>query len=190
LFLFFVLVLVFGFWFLVFGSWFVFWFLFLVLGLLLEFFTFWKSSKFSDKDRAYRGNMKVNLNLHYIYIVLEFGESIAKNAKRTVECYRLSATNGDIESQIAFGSCTEHGIGVKQNVSESLAFYQGAAEQKDRAGAFHCALLHQYGVGGDEDFDEAASYYPLPGDRPFIPHHAFRCLRILTKAPAPRPLLS
>jgi hypothetical protein len=115
---------------------------------------------------------------------LEFGYGQAKNLESAVMCYQAAAAAGGTESEVDLGFCLEHFIVIEENVTESMAYYQRAADQQNSDGLFHCALILQYGMGFDVDLDEAASYYLSRRGGTNCGQHSFRCLRCLNKAPA------
>jgi hypothetical protein len=94
---------------------------------------------------------------------------------------------GDADSAVDFGFCLEHGLGVDQNLVESVRHYRKAADRGSPSGRFQLSLSLHYGIGCDVDLDEAASFCTelLGHTKGARLVDSFRCLRALNQAEYP-----
>ena len=67
----------------------------------------------------------------YIEIGRQFhtGEEVAKNDNLAVWCYRKAANMGNATAQTCLGYCYDNGIGISQDSTEALVWFQKSAEQ-------------------------------------------------------------
>jgi hypothetical protein len=112
----------------------------------------------------------------------EFGHGIARDAKRSADCYQLSADQDDVGSQTCLWFFRQHGIGFEEDLAGGVEYYQEAANAQKVDAMSHCGLCLHYGLGFDVDLDEASSFYSSFTTQPDLENHAFRCLRCLNKA--------
>jgi TPR repeat protein len=119
------------------------------------------------------------LGMHF-----EFGKDIEKDVSRAAHCYQTAALGDDPAD---FGFCLEHGLGIAQDIFESMKCYRESADRGSPLGRFHLSLSLHYGVGCDADLEEAALFCaePTPDIEFMYSIDSFRCLRCLNKAPWP-----
>jgi TPR repeat protein len=74
--------------------------------------------------------------------------------------YRKAADQGDAMAQHNLGYCLRNGVGVEQDLAESVSWYRKAAEHEISAAPAQLMLgyCYRYGEGVDQDFVEAARW--------------------------------
>jgi TPR repeat protein len=115
----------------------------------------------------------------------EFGGCFAKNLSAASVSYRIADVLGNIEGGASCGVCLQYGLGVEQDVPNSINYYAAcAATDAGGSRVVHYAMCLHYGTAVDVDLDEAASRYESIAidKRSVLSDHAWRCLRGLNKA--------
>jgi TPR repeat protein len=69
---------------------------------------------------------------------------------------RPLANQGDISAQVILGNLYEKGLGIKQDNSTALSWYEKAAEQNSKEGQYNAGLMYFNGSG--VEVNREASY--------------------------------
>jgi hypothetical protein len=114
----------------------------------------------------------------------EFGRNAEKDLALATKCYATSAEAGNSRAIVNLGFCFQHGLGVDQNLAESVKLFEQSTTQRAPAGVAHYALCVHFGSVFYEDLESAADYYGLASDlkSSVITRNSFRCFRGLNAA--------
>lgn len=110
------------------------------------------------------------------FAAAEQGDALAQNivgrhsqGEEAFKWYRLAAEQGNIYSQISLGQAYRYGRGTKQNYSEAIKLFQGAAENGSpthiRIAAYSLGTMHDNGEGVQRDFAQARKWYLMAAEQ-------------------------
>jgi TPR repeat protein len=85
----------------------------------------------------------------------------AQDIVATVYRFRISADQGNAQSQCSYGWCLEYGHGAAVNLSEAARYYRLSAAQNNSDGQYRYGVCLEYGRGVPLNLSEAARYYRL-----------------------------
>ena len=111
-----------------------------------------------------------------------------KQKKQAVWHYEQAADAGFDEAQINLGFCYLYGIGIGQNIEQSLTYFQAAAKQKNAMAWYYLAVFYytktkQYGHTRKEDMAKAIDYYRKAADAGVPEAQCFLGSYILNRIP-------
>lgn len=107
-------------------------------------------------ELAQRNHAKALNLLGFCY---EYGYGVAKNLKKSVECFQKSANLGLVDAQINLGYMYVKGLGVTQDYQKAYNLYQEAASKGDTDAFNNLGALYAKGLGVEKDLDKAIEYY-------------------------------
>ena len=82
-----------------------------------------------------------------------------------IDRYRRDAENGDAEAQYELGLSYIYGVGVEENISEGVKWFQKAAEQGKTEAQFNLAIAYANGRGIQQNSVEAAKWFQKAADQ-------------------------
>jgi len=94
-----------------------------------------------------------------------YGKDVPQDYNEAMKWYRLSAEQGDAESQYFLGVMYDLGQGVLPDYKEALKWYRLSAAQGDANGQWSLGTMYLDGQGVLQDYKEALKWYRLSAEQ-------------------------
>jgi hypothetical protein len=92
-------------------------------------------------------------------------KSVPQDYKEALKRYRLSAEQGDANSQYSLGVMYDLGQGVLQDYQEASKWYRLSAEQGNANAQWSLGAMYRDGLGVLQDYQEASKWYRLSAEQ-------------------------
>jgi len=93
------------------------------------------------------------------------GKDVPQNNAKSVEWYRLSATQGDALAQYNLGVRYDNGDGVPENDAEAVKWFRLAAEQGLSDAQYYLGVMYANGEGIPQNEAEAVRWFRLAAEQ-------------------------
>jgi len=89
----------------------------------------------------------------------------AREYQKALTLWRTLAEQGDVVSQMNIGEMYAKGLGVTQNITEALMWFNKAAAQGSTKAEFSLGEIYGYGHGIPVDYEQSVKWYRRAAER-------------------------
>ena len=124
-----------------------------------EYISDFKKAFFWCKIASEKGNLSLAQTQLASFYYMGIGTD--QNLIRSLEWYRIAATQGEIEAMYCVGLAYQEGEGTIRDYKEAMKWYQKAAEKNHGGAANNLGYLYAEGLGVEKDIQKAGYWYKI-----------------------------